>query len=77
MVQTRHQWNTWANRGFRNTQSSQGSQSYQNEFSQAGSEQYTRDNDMYNDNDHCHRHRKPDSDPKTVVVSTYNRRKPR
>lgn len=86
MVQTRHQWNTWANRGFRNTQSTQGSSQssqHSNAYSMNSQQSYqdhinmemeNHDRNMYGPNDHCKRHRKPDGEPKTEAVTTYRRR---
>ena len=88
MVQTRNQWNLWANRGFRNTQSSQGSSqgsernsySFENNYSSQGSN-HAMDtpnpaSSLYGPNDHCKRHRVEDGEPKTEEVTSYRRRKP-
>lgn len=79
MVQTRHQWNTWAERGFRNTQSSQGSNnSYSYSQPSNGSDHgmgtANADRDLYSPNDHCKRHRREDGEPKTEEVVSYRRR---
>lgn len=79
MVQTRNQWNSWANRGFRNTQSTQNSEC---ESCNNSIDYNPPDNDMhgthnqYSDNDHCKRHRKPDNQEKTQRVVSYKRRTP-
>lgn len=86
MVQTRRQWNRWQQRGFTDTQSSQGSC---DECSQESNQSYsfdhqpepedtpplTRNNDMYSERDHCHRHRAPDNSEKSVIVPAHRRRK--
>lgn len=84
MVQTRNQWNAWANRGFRNTQSSQGSSRHSQmsfNMSQHSNDDHNMDEpnadrNLYAPNDHCKRHRKEDGEPKTEEVRTYRRRIP-
>lgn len=84
MVQTRRQYQHWVEHRGDNYQSSQSTCS---ECSQASSQQSNAysfqheagDSHMpsYGTNDHCKRHRHPDSDPYSEVVTSYHRRKPR
>lgn len=82
MVQTRRQWRRWADNNFQSSQgSSQGStRSYSFDNSYQPQTRTQEDNiptrSLYSPNDHCKRHRKPDSDPKTQTVTTYRRRTP-
>jgi hypothetical protein len=89
MVQTRRGYQQWVNTRGENYQSSQDScescsQRSQNSSQESNAADYGYDmgdgpNNFgdYGANDHCKRHRKPDNEPKTKVVSSYRRRTPR